>query len=148
MKPSLRPGVSTVNRIAVGRERTISFMGEEARTYATPSMILDIEHTCRALILEHADAGEDSVGMEVAIKHLGANPDGHDGRDCGDQVMSVEGRKIVFEAVVKDELDTVGAGTHTRFVVDKAKTLDRIKTKAARFAAHSGETHGEHGPQG
>ena len=70
MKPSLRPGVSTVNRIAVGRERTISFMGEEARTYATPSMILDIEHTCRALILEHADAGEDSVGMEVAIKHL------------------------------------------------------------------------------
>ena len=147
MKPSLRPGVSTVNRIAVGRERTISFMGEEARTYATPSMILDIEHTCRALILEHADAGEDSVGMEVAIKHLAPTLMGMT-VDITVTVMSVEGRKIVFEAVVKDELDTVGAGTHTRFVVDKAKTLDRIKTKAARFAAHSGETHGEHGPQG
>ena len=70
MKPSLRPGASRVNRFTVNRERTISFMGEEARTYATPSMILDIEHTCRELILEHADAGEDSVGMEVAIKHL------------------------------------------------------------------------------
>ena len=147
MKPSLRPGVSTVNRIAVGRERTISFMGEEARTYATPSMILDIEHTCRALILEHADAGEDSVGMEVAIKHLAPTLLGMTA-EISVKVMSVEGRKIVFEAVVKDELDTVGAGTHTRFVVDKAKTLDRIKTKAARFAAHSGETHGEHGPQG
>ena len=70
MKPSLRPGVSRVNRFVVNRERTISFMGEDARTYATPSMILDIEHTCRELILEHADAGEDSVGMEVAVKHL------------------------------------------------------------------------------
>jgi len=36
MKPSLAPGVSRTNRIAVGRERTIEFMGEEARTYATP----------------------------------------------------------------------------------------------------------------
>ena len=57
MKPSLRPGVTRVNRIAIGRERTIGFMGEEARTYGTPSMILDIEHTCRELIIEHADPG-------------------------------------------------------------------------------------------
>ena len=47
MKSSLRPGVSRVNRTKIDRERTIGFMGEEARTYATPSMILDIEHTCR-----------------------------------------------------------------------------------------------------
>ena len=59
MKPSLRPGASRVNRITVGRERTIGFMGEEARTYGTPSMILDIEHTCRVLIIEHADAGDE-----------------------------------------------------------------------------------------
>jgi fluoroacetyl-CoA thioesterase len=147
MKSSLRPGVSRVNRTKIDRERTIGFMGDEARTYATPSMILDIEHTCRALILEHADAGEDSVGMEVAIKHLAPTLMGMTA-EIAVQVMSVEGRKIVFEAVVKDELDTVGAGTHTRFVVDKAKTFERIKAKAARFAAHSGETHGEHTPQG
>ena len=42
MKPSLRPGVSRVNRMTVGAERTIGFMGEEARTYATPAMIRDI----------------------------------------------------------------------------------------------------------
>ena len=70
MKPSLRPGMSRVNRITIGAERTIGFMGEEARTYATPAMIRDIEYTCRDLIIEHADPGEDSVGMEVAVKHL------------------------------------------------------------------------------
>jgi fluoroacetyl-CoA thioesterase len=133
MKPSLRPGISRTNRIAVGRERTIGFMGEEARTYATPSMILDIEHTCRELILEHADAGEDSVGTEVAIKHLAPTLMGMT-VEITARVMSVEGRKVVFDAAVRDELDNVGAGSHTRFVVDKAKTLDRLKAKAAGFA--------------
>jgi predicted thioesterase len=50
----------------------------------------------------------------------------------------VEGRKVFFEATVKDQLDEVGVGTHVRFVVDKAKTFERIKAKAARFAAQSG----------
>jgi fluoroacetyl-CoA thioesterase len=137
MKASFGPGLSRTNHIAVGRERTIAFMGEEARTYATPSMILDVEHTCRELILQHADAGEDSVGMEVAIKHLAPTLMGMTA-EITVRATSVEGRKVVFDVVVKDELDTVGAGTHTRFVVEKAKTLERLKAKAARLAAQKG----------
>ena len=137
MKPSLRPGASRVNRITVGRERTIGFMGEDARTYGTPSMILDIEHTCRELIIEHADAGEDSVGMEVAIKHLAPTLMGMT-VEITVRVAAVEGRKVTFEVAAKDELDAVSAGSHTRFVVDKAKTFERIKAKAARWAARPG----------
>lgn len=136
MKPSLRPGVSRTNRIPIGRERTIGFMGEEARTYGTPSMILDIEHTCRELIIEHADPGEDSVGMEVAVKHLAPTLMGMT-VEITARVVAVDGRKVSFEATVKDELDDVGVGTHTRFVVDKARTFERLKAKAARFAARS-----------
>jgi fluoroacetyl-CoA thioesterase len=137
MQPSLRPGASRTNRIVVGRERTIAFMGEEARTYATPSMILDIEHTCRELILEHASAGEDSVGMEVAVKHLAPTLMGMT-VEIAARITSVEGRKVSFEVTVKDELDTVGTGSHMRFVVEKAKTLERLKAKAARVAALKG----------
>ena len=134
MKPSLAAGVSRTNRVDVGRERTISFMGDEARTYATPSMIHDIEYTCRDLILANADVGEDSVGMEVAVKHLAPTLMGMTA-EITVRVVSVEGRKVVFDVTVKDDLDTVGAGSHTRFVVDKAKTFERLKAKAARFAA-------------
>jgi fluoroacetyl-CoA thioesterase len=137
MKPGLHPGASRVNRITIGPERTISFMGEDARTYATPAMIRDIEYTCRDLILEHADPGEDSVGMEVAVKHLAPTILGMT-VEITVRVLAVDGRKVSFDVAVKDELDTVGAGTHTRFVVDKAKTFERIKAKAARFAARSG----------
>src|SRR5262249_5983862 len=133
MKPSLRPGVSRVNRITIGAERTIGFMGEEARTYATPAMIRDIEYTCRDLIIEHADL----VGMEVAVKHL-APTLMRMTVEITVRVATVEGRKVSFDVAVKDELDEVGAGTHTRFVVDKAKTFERLKAKAARLAARSG----------
>ena len=69
MKPSLRPGLSRTNRIVVDPAWMISFMGEEGRVYASPWFVRDIEHTCRDLILEHTDPGEDSVGIEVGIKH-------------------------------------------------------------------------------
>ena len=136
MKASLRPGVSRVIRIVVDRARTISFMGEDMRTYATPSMILDIEQTCRDLIVEHADVGEDSVGMEVVVRHLAPTLSGMT-VEVSVKVLSIEGRKVQFEASVRDELEEVGAGTHTRFVVDKAKTFERLKAKAARLAARS-----------
>ena len=91
MKASLRPGVSRTNRIVIDPDRTISFMGEEGRVYATPWFVRDIEHTCRDLILEHADPGEDLVGIEVAIKHSAATPPGMT-VEITATVTAVEGR--------------------------------------------------------
>jgi fluoroacetyl-CoA thioesterase len=134
MKPSLQPGVALIRSITIDRARTIGFMGEEARVYATPSMILDIEHTCRELILQHADAGEDSVGIEVAIKHLAATLPGMN-VEISIKVTAVDGRKVTFEVSARDELEAVSAGSHARFVVDTAKTVERIKAKAAKLAS-------------
>jgi predicted thioesterase len=131
MKSSLQPYVSMTRRIAIDRDRTISFMGEDARVYATPSMIMDIERTCRDLIMEHADAGEDSVGIEVSVKHLAATLPGMN-VDITVKVTSVEGRKVTFDVSAKDELDAVSTGTHSRFVVDVGKTVERLKAKAAK----------------
>ena len=126
-----------IQRITIDRDRTIGFMGEAARVYATPRLVSDIEFACRNLVLEHADPGEDSVGMEVAVKHLAPTLMGMT-VEITVRVTAVDGRQVFFETSVKDELDQVGAGTHTRFVVDKAKTFERLKAKAARFAALSG----------
>jgi len=138
MKDSLRPGVSTVRRLAVDSERTIGFMGEGGRVYGTPALIKDIEHTCRDLLLEHADAGEDSVGMEVALRHLAPTLLGME-VEITARVAALDGRKITFEISARDELEPIAAGTHVRFMVDVAKTLERLKAKAAkRLAAQSG----------
>ena len=132
MKASLQPGVARVNKITIDHGRTIGFMGDEGRVYATPRMIGDIEYTCRDLILAHADAGEDSVGVEVAVRHLAPTLPGMT-VEIAVKVAAVEGRKVTFDVLVKDELDEISRGTHTRFVVDVEKTIARLKAKAAKF---------------
>ncbi len=134
MKDSLRPGVTLTRRVEIDRERTIGFMGEEGRVYATPRMIGDMEMTCRALILEHADPGEDSVGIEVAVKHLAATLPGST-VEITARVAAVEGRKVTLEVAAKDELENISSGMHARFVVDTTKTIERLKAKAAKLAA-------------
>jgi predicted thioesterase len=132
MKASLQPGVARVSRITIDHDRTISFMGDAGRVYATPWLVSDIEYTCRDLILEHADAGEDSVGVEVAVRHLAPTLPGMT-VEIMVRVAAVEGRKVTLEAIAKDELEEIGRGTHTRFVVDVAKTIERLEAKAARL---------------
>ena len=46
MKASLQPGVARVSRITIDRDRTIGFMGDEGRVYATPRLVSDIEQAC------------------------------------------------------------------------------------------------------
>jgi fluoroacetyl-CoA thioesterase len=137
MKPSLRPGVSRVGRIEVDRERTIGFMGEGGRVYGTPFLVRDIEMTCRQLVLDHADAGEDSVGTDISIKHLAPTLLGMT-VEITVTVAAVEGRKVTFEISAKDTLEQISTGTHGRFVVDVNKTVERLKAKAAKLAAASG----------
>jgi fluoroacetyl-CoA thioesterase len=134
MKHSLSPGVSKVKRVVIDREGTIGFMGEEGRVYATPELGRDIEHACRDIVLEYADPGEDSVGVEITVRHTAPTLPGM-AVDITATVTAVEGRKVTFEAVAKDELESIGGGTHTRFVVDVAKTYERLKAKAIKLAA-------------
>jgi fluoroacetyl-CoA thioesterase len=132
MKTSLQPGVSLTRRIVVDKAKTIGFMGEEGRVYATPYLIGDIEMTCRNLLLEHADDNEDSVGMEVAVKHLAPTLPGST-VEITATVSAIDGRKVSFAVSAKDEIDAISSGSHMRFVVDKTKTIERLKAKAAKL---------------
>ena len=131
MKPTLQPGISLVCRVPAGKDKTIAFLGEEGLVYATPYLIGDIEHTCRSLILDHAESDEDSVAVEVAIKHLAPTLPGST-IEIAATVTAVEGRKVIFAVTVKDEIDTISSGSHARFVVDKAKTIERLKPREQR----------------
>ena len=134
MKATLQPGLAAETTFTVEREQTIDFMGEAARVYATPVLVRDIEIACRNLLLAHLDAGEDSVGTRVAIDHIGATLLGMQ-VTLAVRVASVDGRAVVFEVEGRDAVETIVRGTHSRFVVDVAKTGQRLAAKAAKAAA-------------
>jgi predicted thioesterase len=131
MKASLQVGLTTTVRNTIDRARTINFMGDEGRVYATPELVRDVENACRDLLLTHADAGEDSVGVRVELDHVAATLLGM-WVEITAAVIEVEGRRIVFEIVARDQLEEVARGKHARFMVNTAKTLERLKAKAEK----------------
>jgi fluoroacetyl-CoA thioesterase len=132
MKETLKDGVSATRSIDVDKDRTIDFMGDALRVYATPELVRDIEHTCRDLLLEHLDDGEDSVGTRVVIDHTGATLLNM-AVNITATIKSVEGRLITFEVTAEDNIEPVAKCTHTRFVVETAKLEERLKAKAAKL---------------
>tara|TARA_B100001964_G_scaffold141784_1_gene156236 strand:+ start:175 stop:582 length:408 start_codon:yes stop_codon:yes gene_type:complete len=134
MKDSLVAGISTTAKILVDRDRTIGFMGDEGRVYATPWMVRDIEHTARDLLIEHLDEDEDTVGTHVSVDHIAATVEG-DSVEVTITVEEVNGRAVSMSAHVKDSLEDVGIGKHNRFVVDKSKTFERLEAKRAKIEA-------------
>ena len=131
MKATLRAGLAFSKSILVDETRCIGFMGKEGMVYATPKMVSDVEYTCRDFLLEHLDAGEDSVGTQVVIDHLAATPLGLR-VSIEIKILEIEKRRVKFEFSVKDPVEEAGRGTHTRFVVDSAKTKDRLAAKRAK----------------
>ncbi|MBK9360006.1 MAG: LysR family transcriptional regulator [Rubrivivax sp.] len=131
MKPSLQPGVATAAHVAIDRERTIDFMGEKARVYATPMLVRDIEVACRELLLAHLDAGEDSVGTRVELDHTGATLMGMK-VELQVRIAEVQGRSVTFEVSGSDGIDAICTCRHQRFVVDVAKTEQRLAAKALK----------------
>ncbi len=133
MSGKLVPGVSVTRTFVVDEDRVIGFMGDDARVYATPALIRDIEFTCRDLILEHVDAGEDSLGIKVSIAHTAPTLPGMEVAITA-TVAGIEGRKVVLDVSASDPLDVICAGRHERFIVNVAQTVERLKAKAAKAA--------------
>jgi len=127
MKTSLNAGVTATSKLTVDRERTIDFMGENARVYATPMLVRDVEIACRELMLQHLDPGEDSVGTRIELDHMAATLMGMP-VEIKVTVAEVKGRAVTLDVEGRDSVDPICRGKHQRFIVD-------IKTTEARLAA-------------
>lgn len=133
MKRSLVPGVQSTRRIEIDRPRTIDFMGEAARVYATPMLERDVEIASRDLLAQHLDSGEDSLGARVELDHLAATLLGMN-VEITVRVVEVNGRSVTLEFEGRDDVEPICRGRHQRLVVDVASNEQRLAAKAAKAA--------------
>lgn len=134
MKSSLVAGLTATRRWDIDVGRTIGFMGDDARVYNTPALIYDLEVTCRDLLLEHSDEGEDSVGTRVEIDHMAPTLLGQ-WVEITVTITEVKGKAVSFSFSARDSLDAIGKGTHNRFVVGVEQTKARLLAKAEKAKA-------------
>ncbi|TAK43374.1 MAG: LysR family transcriptional regulator [Betaproteobacteria bacterium] len=134
MSEPLKTGLTATRRFDIDRTRTIGFMGDECRVYSTPSLLYDVEVTCRDLLLQHIEAGKDSVGTRVELDHLGATLLGM-WVEITVTLAELNGPAVTFDFTARDALEQVAKGRHSRFIVGIEKTAQRLKAKQAKAAA-------------
>jgi fluoroacetyl-CoA thioesterase len=127
----LKAGLKGEGSQVVTVERTAKHIGSgDVRVYATPMMALFIEKFCRELIEPFLAGGQTSVGVSIRLDHLAPTPMGDEVR-IGAEVNNVEGNMVHFTATLWDSEEKIGAGHHTRAIVDLARFMKRVEGKAA-----------------
>jgi fluoroacetyl-CoA thioesterase len=127
---AVRVGAVKERTITVDSNQTTSFLWEGENVLSTPSMIMEMEETCRLLLKEQfvPDPEWDSVGTIVDVRHLAATPVGAEVY-LKAKVTAVEGRRVMFEVEARDRLEVVGDGRHERFIINVPRFRAKFNEK-------------------
>lgn len=128
--PDLLPGLIGENAEPVTPENTAARWGSGlVAGYSTPALVALMENAAFAATEKILPAGQTTVGIEVNIKHLAATPVGMHVRARA-ELIAVDGRKLTFNVEAWDDVEKIGEGSHTRFVVDVARFDKRMQDKS------------------
>ena len=133
MTDQLKVGMTFEKTLTVTEALTPPHLaGRGIGVLATPEMVRLIEQCALEGVLPLLQPNQNTVGMRVDVRHLGATPVGM--KVTARCVLTeIDRRRLVFVAEVHDELDKVGEGTHERFIVDAEKHQERVKEKLTRW---------------
>ncbi len=144
MKSGLKAGDIGKLTWIVDASMIITLGGDSRATvFSTPNMILLMERAARETLRPFLEPGEESVGIEVNIQHIGGAGIGSTVVGAA-KVTSIDGRRIYFdvEAYAGDRL--IGKGTHSRAVVSVSRIIENLaklsndEGRAMRLSANTG----------
>lgn len=126
MKPELKPGVGDEQTIVTTAEMGITHLGPDAPPmYSTPAMISLIEATCVGLMSRYVDAGEQSVGFHIDVRHLAPTTIGKK-VTVKVSLREVNGRRYKFDVECWNEDEVkIGEGLHERAVIDISRFAEQ-----------------------
>lgn len=128
---SLAPGLTGEVTLRVSETHTAAALGSgNVNVFSTPALIALLEAAAIAALDGHLPSGQTSVGTHLDVRHLAATPVGMTVRAVA-TLTEVDGRRLVFAVEAHDDVEQVGAGTHERFVVDKARFEARVAAKGS-----------------
>lgn len=134
----MKIGTTTERVIITNSNQTTSFLWEGENVLSTPSMISEMEETCRLLLKDFflKDNEWDSVGTIVEIRHIAATPVGSKIR-LKAIVESVDNRKVMFNVEAFDAMEKIGDGRHERFIINIPKFKSKFEEKKKKLFANN-----------
>ncbi len=134
MEFDVKIGATKVRVITTNSNQTTSFLWEGENVLSTPSLISEMEETCRLLLKEFVlkDKEWDSVGTIVDIKHLAITPVGSTIR-LKAIIESVKNRRVMFNVDAYDNIEKIGEGKHERFIINVSNFRSKFEEKKKKL---------------
>lgn len=129
-------GAAKEREIIINEGQSTSFLWKGENVFSTPSMISEMEETCRLLLKEEflPDEEWDSVGTLVNVRHLKATPVGAEIK-LKAKVVNVNNRRVTFEVDAADKIEKIGEGIHERTIINVPEFRERFNTKLKKLDA-------------
>ncbi|MFZ0513961.1 MAG: hypothetical protein WAM14_20305 [Candidatus Nitrosopolaris sp.] len=135
MNFTVKIGSTKERTIKISSAQTTSFLWKGESVLSTPSMISEMEETCRLLLKEQFIPQDDwdSVGTVVNIRHLAATPVGAKVVFMA-KVVLADGRRVLFDVEASDSFERIGCGKHERFIINVPIFRDKFRSKQKQLA--------------
>ena len=117
----MKKGIKGSGELTVSEKDTASYVGSGTLdVLATPVLGMLVERTCWQSVAGMLEIGECTVGTRINITHEKATPVGMKVH-CESELVSVDGKKLLFYVKAMDETGLISEGTHERFIVDSVR---------------------------
>lgn len=126
MTPPVTPGVTGTLARTVTRD--VTTQRGNLHIYSTPNVVLLLEEAAIEALRPHLEQGYDSVGSRVELAHTAPTLEGQTVTAVV-TVTEVDRRRVVFEVVVRDDIEEIARGSHERFVIQLDKFTSRLEDK-------------------
>jgi len=139
MKEGLQVGLEHTLKFKVTREKTVPFLYPETvvfrempEVFATGFMVGFIEWACMEAIKPFLEDRERTVGTMINVTHEAATPPGM-AVTAKVRCTKVEGKSSTWDIEVRDEMDLIARGNHSRFVINVDKFASRLEEKKQKI---------------
>lgn len=122
----IESGLRCKSSVRVCLENSAAAMGSgDMDVFATPAMVALMENAAMNAVAAELPDGSSTVGVSINVTHI--KPSAMNAIvTASAELVSVEGRKLLFKVSAMDETGLIGEGTHVRYVVDRARFLAKL----------------------
>lgn len=99
--------------------------------FATAYMVGFVEWTCIEALRPYLAPSQRTVGTHVNLSHSAATPVGMQ-VTAEVELIEVEGKRLTFKVLCRDEVDVICEGRHERFIVEAQQFIRRVTSKGER----------------
>jgi len=126
---AIKVGLVGERALDVEQEHTAARWGSGGLlVLSTPEMIALMEGAAVAAVDHLLPADHHTVGTHVDVSHVAATPLGAK-VTARAELIETDQRELTFQVQAYDNAGTIGEGTHTRFIIEEARFMQRARSR-------------------